>query len=269
MRSILVHADHGDAFDGRLQAALDIARARQGHVTAHVNSPYRTFIQMDPFGGTFVATEAYAQAQARDAELVDRIAARLTAEDVQWSVETSEADLVDALVSAARLEDLIVVSLTPAADRQPMQLAMPIGSIAVSARCPILAVPAGAGFSLGTPAMVAWDGSHEAANALRAAVPLLALASEVHLVTIAEKAGGFPGTEGVRYLSRHGIKAEQQEWPRGSHSVDEALLAAADALRAGLLVMGAYGHSRLRETMFGGVTKSLTDAARLPLLLAH
>jgi nucleotide-binding universal stress UspA family protein len=117
--------------------------------------------------------------------------------------------------------------------------------------------------------MVAWDGSAESAHALRAAVPLLARASAVSLVTITEKEARFPATDALRYLSRHGIHADYAERPRGALTVEEALDQSADSLGADFVVMGAYGHSRVRETLFGGVTRYMIDGARRPLLLMH
>ena len=269
MRSILAHADGHAANEGRLQAALDLTRALDGHVTLHINTPLQRFVAMDPFGGVFLSADAIADAQAHDAQLVDAFADRLGREDVSWNIETSSGELVDGLTSSARLSDLIIVSL-PTADDKRTGLSLPVGSLAVSARCPILALPANAAsFPVDGRAMVCWDGGHEAANALRSAVPLLARASKVDVVTVAEKSDGFPSTEALRYLSHYGIHAELHERERAQLSIEEVLEDASAELGADWLVMGAYGHSRLRETMFGGVTRFFIEDATLPLLLAH
>ena len=95
------------------------------------------------------------------------------------------------------------------------------------------------------------------------------LSSEVHLLTVKEKSGGFPATDALRYLSRHGVKAELTVLPRVG-STEETLAAALTRLQAGLLVMGAFGHSRLREFLFGGVTNYFMSVEGGPaLLLAH
>ena len=269
MRSILVHADGHAANEARLQAALDLTRLCDGHVMLHINTPLQRFVAMDPFGGVFLSADAIAEAQAHDAQLVDSFAERLTREDVSWNIETSTGELIDGLTSSARLADLIIVSLPAPADSRS-GLATPVGSIAVSARCPLLALPVSAErFAVEGTAMVCWDGGHEAGNALRAAVPLLAKAGKVDVVTVAEKADGFPSTDALRYLSHYGIHAELHERPRGTLSIEEVLDNAAAELGADWLVMGAYGHSRLRETMFGGVTRYFIENGNVPLLLAH
>lgn len=105
---------------------------------------------------------------------------------------------------------------------------------------------------------------------MKAAVPLLARASDVRVLTVAvDKPQGFPPTEALRYLARHGIKAELTELTRGN-SVEETLAGEVQRVGAELVVMGAYSHSRLREFLFGGVTRFFLDELTAPpLLIAH
>lgn len=270
MRSILVHADSTPAFEARLQAGLDLARAHGGHVTLHINTPFQRFVAMDPFGGAYLSQVAVEEAAAREEALVAQLASRMEREDVSWSIESSSSEPVDALSSAARLSDVVLVTLTTPLDDGPTVSALDVGGLAVSTRAPVLAIPSDRrSFPVAGRAMVAWDGSHEAANALRAAVPLLSLASEVHLVTVTEKSDRFPPTEALRYLGHYGIRPELYERPRTHPTTEETLDAVAAELSADLVVMGAYGHSRLRETMFGGVTRYFLDFAKYPLLLVH
>ena len=120
-----------------------------------------------------------------------------------------------------------------------------------------------------TRACIAWDGGNESATALRSAVPLLAGCAAVHVLTVKEKPGGFPATDAVRYLSRHGISAEMSELARRS-STEETLATAVAKLGGELLVMGAYGKSRMREYLFGGATRYFLEESATPaLLLAH
>ena len=101
-------------------------------------------------------------------------------------------------------------------------------------------------------------------------MPLLSAAAEVQVLTVqSAKPDGFPPTEALRYLARHAVKAELVELPQG-HSVEETLAAAVARAGADLFVMGAYGHSRLREFLFGGVTRFfLDDLTAPPMLIAH
>ena len=144
------------------------------------------------------------------------------------------------------------------------------GELALAARTPILALEDGAALTAPLSSVcIAWDGGDEAAHALRAAAPLLAGCGAVHVLTVKEKPGGFPATEAVRYLSRHGVTAELHELAR-TGSTEETLASAVARLHGQLLVMGAYGKSRMREYFFGGVTRYFVDECPSPaLLLAH
>ena len=267
MRAILIHAGHDDNADERVDSGLAIARALGGHVTLHINTPVAAYVTMDPFGGSYVLTDIMDSVRARTDTLVENMSVRLARDDVPWSVETSEADLVDALVSSARLADLVIMSLGDAVP--PLGTRPPVGAVAIAGRTPVLALPHGVRFDPTGVAMVAWNGSYEGAHALRAAVPLLRLASTVHVVTIAERDVAFPATDALAYLSRHDIHAVAHERESGPATVEEALVAYGDELGATLTVMGAYGHSRLRELLFGGVTRFAIDAAARPLLLMN
>lgn len=260
MRSILVYADRAASMAGRLETALSIARVTAGHVSVLVDTPVTRYISMDPMGGSYVATEALQQALADDDAHAAAIEARLAGEDVPFDVIRSEAEPVEALASAARLSDLVVLSRTPGL----------AGELALVSRAPVLVLPNGTGLSFPVDcACVAWDGGDEAAHALRGAAPLLANCGEVHVITVREKPGGFPPTEALRYLSRHGVTAELHELDRGS-STEETLAKAVARLKCRLLVMGAYGKSRVREFLFGGVTRYfLEETAGPALLLAH
>jgi nucleotide-binding universal stress UspA family protein len=260
MRSILVSADRLPGMDARLETALSIARAHQGHITLLVDTPVVRYVAMDPMGGSYVATDALKQAMADDDAAAGKLEERLSREDVPFDVVRSEAEPVDALAKAARLADLVIVS-------RASGLA---GDLALSSRTPVLAL--GEKTVLPSPlasACIAWDGGDEAACALRHAVPLLAGCPSVKVITVAEKPGGFPPTEALRYLSRHGIKAELDELPRRG-STEETLDVAVSRTGADVLVMGAYGKSRMREYLFGGVTRYFLDKQDGPaLLLAH
>lgn len=269
MKSILVHCDDHAAFAARCDAALGLARQSGGHVSFLINTPFQRFVAMDPFGGAYLAAGALAEAQARDAALQARLAEDLANEDVSWDILVNDGDLVAALASAAALADLAVVSMTAVTSGQYDATPMLAGDLAIAARGPVLALPEdGGAFSVDGPALVAWNGSAEAAAALRAAVPMLQ-GRNVTLLRVGKDQGRFPETGALKYLARHGVTAELREVDPGTRSVEEVIEASARDMGAALLVMGAFGHSRLRETLFGGVTRYLLDSASVPLLLAH
>jgi nucleotide-binding universal stress UspA family protein len=260
MKSILVHANRDPGMNARLETALAIARAQRGHVTLLIDTPINRFVSADPYGGVVVASGAIQQALADDDLLAAEVLERLTGEDVPYDVVQYEIEPIAALAGAARLADLIVVS-------RDCGFA---GDLALEARIPVLALAADAILPAPLSSVsIAWDGSAEAAAAVRAAIPLLRDAGQVDVLTVNKDTSRFPGTEVLSYLSRHGIKAELAEL-ESNGSVEESLLAAAAERKAQLLVMGAFGHSRLRELLIGGVTRFFLNEAEGPaLLLAH
>lgn len=260
MRSILIHGAGQPSMNFLLETGLSLARAHDGHVTVLIDTPIRHYVALDSMGSTYVASDALRQALARDDATAAAYEALLAGQDVPFDVQRSEAELVEALAAAARLADLVIVARSSGI----------AGELALTARAPVLLVPDGQ--RLGWPltcACIGWDGGDEAAVALRSALPLLRDCADVHVLAVKEKSGGFPPTDALRYLSRHGIKAELSELARHG-SIQETLARGVRDRGADLLVMGAYGKSRMREFLFGGVTEHfLTDAAGPALLLAH
>lgn len=260
MRSILVNADRRPGMDARLETALSLARTSGGHVTLLVDTPVARYISMDPMGGSYVASDALKQAMADDDAEAGELEHRLSGEDVSFDIIRSEAEPVEALARAARLADVVVLSRSGGL----------AGELALLSRTPVLALPDDKPLAVPVgKACIAWDGGDEAACALRSSTSLLAGCESVQVVNVAEKPGGYPATEALSYLSRHGIKAEFEELPRRG-STEETLAVAVARAGADLLVMGAYGKSRFREYLFGGVTRFfLEEDAGPALLLAH
>ena len=196
---------------------------------------------------------------------------RLGRGDVAWDWRSHDGNVVETLIEQSVLADLFVLSQPAAAGqrggRRPLAI---VGDVVMYIRCPLLMVPRGAGqLDLDGPVVAAWNGSAEAAHALRMALPLLKRASGVHLVEVSGDSPRLAAREAAHWLLRHGIEVDVHEWPAKGRRVSAALLNAAAELSARYMVMGAYGHSRLRETVLGGVTRELIASSTLPLLMAH
>lgn len=118
--------------------------------------------------------------------------------------------------------------------------------------------------------MIAWNGSREALRAVRRAMPFLKQAKAVEIVLVNTMTDQpDPGERLALMLSRHGISVDIHALPRSPETVSETLLRRAVELNAGLIVMGGYGHSRFREYLVGGVTRSLVAKTPVPILMAH
>jgi nucleotide-binding universal stress UspA family protein len=270
MTNILLHIHDDDAAQARMQAALDLARALNGHLSCLHVTPFNNYIASDVFGGVYVLPDVMAAVAKHSEKMRADIQAQLSREDVAWSYEGCDGDPAAALVDRARLADFVVLSRATRdpAPNEPLPLA---GDVAVHTRALVLAVPpAPVGFDACGAAFIAWNGSIEAANALKASLPMLKLASAINIVTVVEDATSeFPATDGAEYLSRHGLKAAVHSVDRNNRSAGEALLGALADIGGAYVVMGAYGHSRARELLLGGVTRHMLKNCPVPLLLAH
>lgn len=133
---------------------------------------------------------------------------------------------------------------------------------------PVLVVPGSLTGEIGKKVLVTWNGRREAARAMTAALPLLQRAKQVTVVSVEEGARVADPAAAAARLALHHIEADSK-LISGGKLPGESLLREAEALEADLIVMGAYGHSRLRQFIVGGVTRRLLAEARIPLLMAH
>jgi nucleotide-binding universal stress UspA family protein len=120
--------------------------------------------------------------------------------------------------------------------------------------------------------MICWDGSRTAARAVADAIPILGKSSRIEIVSVTSERGKEDEIEGAdigQHLARHGLKVDVHRISRGNIDVADALLSHAADSAADLMVMGGYGHSRLREFVLGGVTRSIFQSMTLPVLLSH
>ena len=162
MRSILVFADRSAASPARLETALSLARMTNGHVSVLVDTPVAHFMSIDAMGGSYIAADAISDALARDDAYAEGVAAHLRREDVPFDVLRCEDEPVDALVQAALLADVIVLS-------RESDFA---GDIAVASHTPVLLVSDGQPLTLPLRRVcVAWDGGEEAVSYTHLTLP--------------------------------------------------------------------------------------------------
>lgn len=270
MKSVLLHVNDDSGLDARYQAALDLTRALDGHLHCLRANPYQPQMAFDGVTGMSVMYDISKYAQEADIKLKAEIEERLGSEDVPWDYQEANAEPARALSRNSALSDLIVLSSSSGVKDNTIPLGI-LGDVVLHTNIPVVVQPDSVKkFDVAGPAVVAWNGSLEAGNALRAAVPLLKLASDVHIVVVEEdKDHDLPPLEASEYLSRYGIKSKIHDLAADKQSVQAVLLSTVDALGAGYMVMGAYGHSRAREFLFGGVTRNLFRDCPVPLVVAH
>jgi len=270
MKNILVHIHDDDSLESRLQVALDLVRQHEGHLTCVQNLPIQDYALSEPISGFSAVGTIFEEMQKIADRLREGLEARLQNEGISWSWIESVSDTNSALLSASALADLLVVSQYPGA-KDALRRPLPIPrDIALRVSCPMLVVPAEIhSMPCEGPVVVAWNGSIEAAHILRQSLPFLAKASRVEIVAVGEDNGTLSQQAASQYLSRHGIDSMLHQLPVQNGSVSKTLHQKATEMNACALVIGAYGHSRFREALMGGVTEDLLTGSRIPLILGH
>ena len=277
-KSILVHVDEKPRSQARVDVSLALAARFEAHVTALavVPSPpnYRPSM---PLLGPEIRQQQIRPYEERAEQALAHFSERARVEG-RSAVETRTAhgDLLAATTLHARYNDLLVIGqydpddAADAADearRYPELITLGVGR-------PVLVVPYAGRFpKLGEHIAVAWDAGREATRAVTDALPLLKLARKVTVLAVnADKVGRHgaePGADIGLFLARHGVKVEVSQQQSGKLDVGTFLLSRLADMDADLLVMGAYGHSRLRELVVGGVTRTLLDSMTVPVIMSH
>jgi nucleotide-binding universal stress UspA family protein len=232
-------------------------------------SPYGV-VSNDIWAGEIREGQAEAQRRA------EAVGAKLADAGLSLSVESQYIDRGTVATLAARFAryaDLTLIA--PQADGfELMQTWVMNGALFESGR-PILLLPAGpVMFPKVRTVVIGWDASVEASKSVRDAIGLMKAAEAVHAVLIDpvpsfEGHGPEPGADLAAYLARHGIETTVHRLPREGKETGEMLRRTALDLNADLIVMGGFGHSRLRQRIFGGTTTSMMKSTPVPVMMAH
>jgi nucleotide-binding universal stress UspA family protein len=257
--------------------AAELARQVDAHLTG-VALAFEPIVPMYTMGtpvptDLIVAAHDRAVDDARAAAAAFEKSAGLAG--IQFTSRTTESvggEGLDGITRGLALSDLIVIGQQNPDAEEPMRDAL-IESVLFHSGAPALLVPY-AGVKEFKPgrAIIAWDGSSSAAHAVRSALPLLHLASEVVVVIVEEKRkrpAEVAGADIATHLARHDLHVEVREVANAGIEVGQAILSFAADEAADWLVMGAYGHTRLREFFLGGATRTILSSMTVPVLMAH
>jgi nucleotide-binding universal stress UspA family protein len=281
IRVVLGIIDGGPAAEAAARAALAAAEPFGAHLQfLHVRPDPESLVPMigEGMSGVMVdqMVEGFRAESVQRAAAARRVYDALAAERaalpangaVTLSFREEEGREDETAARLGRLHDLIVIAR---AERQTgASASVTLESVLLHSGRPVLVAPAEPVRSIGRKVVIAWNGKAQSARALGASLPFLAKADTVTVLTAVEAHTAGRPPEVVRYLSWHSIRAEAQEVPAsGPGKVGQILLEKVAAAGADLLVMGAYGHSRLREMILGGATREVLGHAALPVLMAH
>lgn len=273
-RNILVHVGIDRRNEARLRLAADLAVELDAHLTGLF--VYPPLVLPAPYGNPAAllgaeVLEAQRQAvaeQAAGARAAFEAASRRLSQPGEF--ETAEGDPREVISLSARYYDLVLIGQSEVEGFGALAEQLPERVVLSSGR-PVLIVPYAGNFErIGEHVVIAWNESREAARAVNDAMPLLARAKKVTVMQIdPPDEHGAAAMELARRLAHHGIDVEAQHTVSAGVSPGEILLSAISDLSADCLVMGAYGHSRVRELTLGGVTRSVLAHMTVPVLMSY
>ncbi len=274
LTSILVHVDATERAKRNLAAAVTLAETHDAHLTGLFVKPPTA---MPAYASVHVPPEVFQmleedmEKQAADSEKLFRDAVSKAGREDRAEWNHSAGPIAETVSRIGRCSDLIVIGQEDE-DVDIVAYRDVPDDIVFSAGRPVLVVPyTGIAGKMGENILVAWDHSRESARAVADAMPFLERAKSVSVVSVDPRHsdGDVPGADIARYLSEHGLKVSVNRFADKDLSVDDVLLNQVADSGADMLVMGAYGHSRLREMVLGGVTRHILDHMTVPVLMSH
>ncbi len=278
LKTILVVLNDEKRADLLTETALDVAETHGGHL---IGLYVRPAMQIYPAVGMQVSPEMYEvhDKYFKDAsdEAEKRFEAAVDRRGVsgEWRSEATRGSVIaDKVIEHGLQADLIITGQFDPENVGGIEHDCAERIVMESGR-PVLLVPtAGSYKSIGKNIIIAWNATRESARAAFDALPFIQAAESARLVWIdsqkdEDHAGNLPGSEMAASLSRHGANVTTDALPSGGEAVSDALLNVAADHGADLLVMGAYGHSRVREFVFGGATYNVFRNMTIPVLMSH
>ncbi len=280
-KNLLVHVDSGRGCAPRVDVAVELAQAYEAHLAGLyvAASPYMPPYIDEAGGMPGVVREARTRAVHEMRDKAKGIFAERTGRagfSAEWrTAETTSVEVPNVVALHARYADLAIVGQTdPEGNGWATPRDLPERLVMMAGR-PMLVVPYVGKYSqVGKRVLVAWNATREATRAVNDALPILERAEAVTVLAVDPESGisghgEVPGADIALHLARHGVKAEASHIQATDVDVGDMLLSRAADFSADLIVMGAYGHSRLRELVLGGATEHILHHMTMPVLMAH
>lgn len=274
-KTVLVHLDRGPRSAERLELGFSLADTFDAHLVGlfALSTSMIPSYALAEAGVMVRDAESRRRAEAtKDAAAAFRLAATRHARvRAEWRASTR--DVLDAVRVSARYSDLVVLGQSDGDSEVAGVSKDLVDELVLSAGRPVLVVPyAGTFKRVGRRVLIAWNASQEAARAVTDALPMLARAEAVEVTAFEPQTadhGDIPGADISLYLARHGVKVTAAQQRGEGVDVGSQILSRAADFDADLIVMGAYGHARVRQLVLGGVTRTLLQSMTVPVLMSH
>lgn len=276
-KTIVVHQDNGPRSTARLELAFGCAQTFNAHLVGlfALSEPrYPSYALAEAGAAVEEAARRIRSQSAKKAEEAFRAAAsRAGRSEVEW--RASGDDALEATRVSARYADLVIVGQHDENAKIDAGVSPNFAEeLVLTAGRPVLTVPyAGKFSSMGKRVLVAWNASRESARAVHDALPFLQKADLVQVVAFnpskGDEHGDVPGADIGLMLARHGVRVQAAQQHAEGLDIGSQILSRAADVDADMIVMGAYGHSRMRELVLGGATRTIFEAMTVPVLLSH
>jgi len=273
LTSILVHVDNTERGERNLDAAIALASDHDAHL---VGLGVKPPMSMPGYAAVQVPQEVYdmfAEEQEKtmaEARKLFDDKVKSAGRDARSNWRQASGEVASAIAIEVRGADLVVIGQEDT-ENDPVYYEGVPDRVVLEVGRPVLMIPyVGARGAIGKRVLVAWNDSRESARALADALPFLKAADEVEVFSVAGVDGeDVPGADVGRYLSEHGVDANVSRSSSGEIRPEDILLNRAADGATDLIVMGADGHSRLRELVLGGVTRYVLQHMTAPVLMSH
>jgi len=276
IKDIVVHVDGARNHEARTAVAIDLAKRFDAHLTGiYVKSPiYLPAYVAAQVGPDIIEMQAKVSNEAAQeaAKAFDEVTSKA---GVSAEMRIGEGPVDEVVSLHARYADLCVVGQTdPDGDAPADDVDVP-GHVTLFSGRPTLIVPYAGRFNdVGKRILVAWNGSREAARAVNDAMPLLQAASQVTVLAVnpgetRDPLGDLPGADISLHFARHGVTVEAAQIVADDIQVGDMLLSRISDGGFDLVIMGAYGRSRLRELVMGGASRHMLHHMTVPIFMAH
>ncbi|MCR4281621.1 MAG: universal stress protein [Bauldia sp.] len=275
-RTILVHADSGPGAESRIRLAARLAERNDASLIGAAARLPTPLLQVYAGGAAMISAGLL---DAGNAEIDDALKAA-EADFLRWTagfgLDTEWRSAIDfpalAIASLAAAADLVVIGGANGPVPHGADPAFDAGDLVMKSGRPVLVVPAACDNLDARNVVVAWKNTREARRALSDALPFLKQAETVALLHVAEEgeeSAAAALADALLFLKNHAIEATAETLAQGGRSAAEQILGVAAKKNCGLIVAGAYGHTRLREWAFGGVTRELLGRCPVPCLFSR